>query len=259
MKRRVVLLIMDGWGLRDDSTANAVKLAQTPVVDGLLKAFPHTRLDPSGRAVGLPDAQMGNSEVGHLNLGAGRVVRQDIVRVSDAIDDGSFFAAVESAFHVSINVIIILITTQIVLKPYRRCISREPFVQPEMCPIFARHQIAKPLMAQLMRDEPIRAVIQMGAFVMQRTGAKRGSAGVFHASAKLLRTDLCVLIPGIFHTEGVAEKIQHTHGIGKAAFDILFSIRRNIIANRFSAPGFFFQVKLSYNQRHQIGNMGFVL
>lgn len=91
MKRRVVLLIMDGWGLRDDSTANAVKLARTPVVDGLLKAYPHTRLDPSGRAVGLPDGQMGNSEVGHLNLGAGRVVRQDIVRVSDAINDGSFF------------------------------------------------------------------------------------------------------------------------------------------------------------------------
>jgi len=82
---------MDGWGLREDSTANAVKLARTPVVDRLWETYPHTRLDPSGRAVGLPRGQMGNSEVGHLNLGAGRVVNQDIVRVSDAISDGSFF------------------------------------------------------------------------------------------------------------------------------------------------------------------------
>jgi 2,3-bisphosphoglycerate-independent phosphoglycerate mutase len=84
-------MIMDGWGLRGDKTANAVQLASTPVVDGLWAKYPHTTLVTSGAAVGLPDGQMGNSEVGHLNLGAGRVVYQDIARISRSIDDGEFF------------------------------------------------------------------------------------------------------------------------------------------------------------------------
>jgi 2,3-bisphosphoglycerate-independent phosphoglycerate mutase len=82
---------MDGWGMRDAVEGNAVKQASTPVFDGLWATFPRTTLDPHGAAVGLPEGQMGNSEVGHLNLGAGRVVHQDIVRISNAIKSGEFF------------------------------------------------------------------------------------------------------------------------------------------------------------------------
>lgn len=82
---------MDGWGLRDDTDANAVALADTPVFDRLWKKYPHTTLVTSGGAVGLPEGQMGNSEVGHLNIGAGRVVHQDIVRISESIKSGEFF------------------------------------------------------------------------------------------------------------------------------------------------------------------------
>jgi 2,3-bisphosphoglycerate-independent phosphoglycerate mutase len=82
---------MDGWGLRDAVEGNAVKLASTPVFDKIWALYPHTALDPHGAAVGLPDGQMGNSEVGHLNLGAGRIVHQDIVRISKAIETGEFF------------------------------------------------------------------------------------------------------------------------------------------------------------------------
>jgi 2,3-bisphosphoglycerate-independent phosphoglycerate mutase len=84
------LIILDGWGLAEPGPGNAVSLARTPVFDELWNAFPHTTLSACGRAVGLPDGQMGNSEVGHLNLGAGAVVRQDLVRIDDAIADGSF-------------------------------------------------------------------------------------------------------------------------------------------------------------------------
>jgi 2,3-bisphosphoglycerate-independent phosphoglycerate mutase len=84
------LVVLDGWGLAEPGPGNAVSLAHTPVFDRLWEAFPHTTLTASGRAVGLPDGQMGNSEVGHLNLGAGAVVRQDLVRIDDAIADGSF-------------------------------------------------------------------------------------------------------------------------------------------------------------------------
>ena len=100
MKRRTVLIVMDGWGLRDEIEGNAVKLASTPVFDRIWTKYPHTALDPHGAAVGLPDGQMGNSEVGHLNLGAGRIVHQDIVRISKAIDTGEFFEnrALVSAF-----------------------------------------------------------------------------------------------------------------------------------------------------------------
>jgi len=82
---------MDGWGLREERDANAVAAADTPIVDALWDKYPHTTLVTSGAAVGLPDGQMGNSEVGHLNLGAGRVVHQDIVRISDAIESGELF------------------------------------------------------------------------------------------------------------------------------------------------------------------------
>ncbi|MBI2132800.1 MAG: 2,3-bisphosphoglycerate-independent phosphoglycerate mutase [Candidatus Tectomicrobia bacterium] len=88
--RPVMLIVLDGWGLREERAHNAVALARTPVMDALLASRPHTRLRTCGRAVGLPDGQMGNSEVGHLNLGAGRVVNQDIVRIDRAIEDGGF-------------------------------------------------------------------------------------------------------------------------------------------------------------------------
>ena len=87
----VVLVILDGWGYREDSQDNAIALAKTPVMDSLLEVYPNTLINASGKAVGLPNGQMGNSEVGHLNLGAGRVVPQELVRISDAVEDGSIF------------------------------------------------------------------------------------------------------------------------------------------------------------------------
>jgi 2,3-bisphosphoglycerate-independent phosphoglycerate mutase len=86
---RACLVVLDGWGLAPPGPGNAVSLAQTPVFDELWATYPHTTLTASGRAVGLPEGQMGNSEVGHLNLGAGSVVRQDLVRIDDAVADGS--------------------------------------------------------------------------------------------------------------------------------------------------------------------------
>jgi len=88
----VCLVVLDGWGMAEPGPGNAISLASTPVFDALWRTCPHTTLQASGRAVGLPDGQMGNSEVGHLNLGAGAVVRQDLVRIDDAIADGSFAA-----------------------------------------------------------------------------------------------------------------------------------------------------------------------
>ncbi|MDX2270753.1 MAG: 2,3-bisphosphoglycerate-independent phosphoglycerate mutase [Cyanobacteriota bacterium] len=85
----VVLVILDGWGYRDAIDGNAVLGAKTPVLDSLWSAYPHTLLQASGRAVGLPADQMGNSEVGHLTLGSGRIVPQELVRISDAVEDGS--------------------------------------------------------------------------------------------------------------------------------------------------------------------------
>jgi 2,3-bisphosphoglycerate-independent phosphoglycerate mutase len=88
--KSVCLVILDGWGLADPGPGNAVSLASTPVFDELWSSHPHTQLTACGRAVGLPEGQMGNSEVGHLNLGAGAVVRQDLTRIDDAVSDGSF-------------------------------------------------------------------------------------------------------------------------------------------------------------------------
>jgi 2,3-bisphosphoglycerate-independent phosphoglycerate mutase len=84
------LVILDGWGLAEPGPGNAVELANTPNFDELWAKHATTQLTACGRAVGLPDGQMGNSEVGHLNLGAGSVVRQDLTRIDDAVDDGSF-------------------------------------------------------------------------------------------------------------------------------------------------------------------------
>ncbi len=87
----VMLLILDGFGLAPDGPGNAVALAHTPNFDHLWATYPHTTLQASGRAVGLPEGQMGNSEVGHLNLGAGRVVDQSLSYIQSQIDDGTFF------------------------------------------------------------------------------------------------------------------------------------------------------------------------
>jgi len=94
------LVVLDGWGLAPPGPGNAIELAATPVFDRLWREFPHARLAASGEAVGLPAGQMGNSEVGHLTIGAGRVLDQDLQRVNRAIRDGSFFAneALVSAF-----------------------------------------------------------------------------------------------------------------------------------------------------------------
>jgi 2,3-bisphosphoglycerate-independent phosphoglycerate mutase len=87
----VVLLVLDGWGYRPEREGNAIAMANVPTWDKLWARAPRTLLAASEEAVGLPCGQMGNSEVGHLNLGAGRVVKQDLVRINDAIKDGSFF------------------------------------------------------------------------------------------------------------------------------------------------------------------------
>jgi 2,3-bisphosphoglycerate-independent phosphoglycerate mutase len=86
---RVALVILDGWGLAPPGPGNAVDLADTPVFDYLWARYPHTQLTAGGLAVGLPEGQMGNSEVGHLNLGAGAVVKQDLTRIDEAVEDGT--------------------------------------------------------------------------------------------------------------------------------------------------------------------------
>ncbi|WP_242346435.1 2,3-bisphosphoglycerate-independent phosphoglycerate mutase [Anaeromyxobacter terrae] len=87
----VLLVVLDGWGLRVEREANAIAVAGTPNMDALLREYPHTAIETSGLSVGLPEGQMGNSEVGHTNLGAGRIVYQDLVRINRAIEDVSFF------------------------------------------------------------------------------------------------------------------------------------------------------------------------
>ena len=89
--RPVVLIVMDGYGCSDLDLGNAVTRGQTPNLDGYVRSNPHGLIEASGLFVGLPAGQMGNSEVGHLNLGAGKVVYQDFTRVSRSIEDGSFF------------------------------------------------------------------------------------------------------------------------------------------------------------------------
>ncbi len=88
----VVLIILDGWGYREETDGNAIAVASTPVMDSLWAAYPSTLIRASAKSVGLPEGQMGNSEVGHLNLGAGRVVPQELVRISDAVEDGTLLS-----------------------------------------------------------------------------------------------------------------------------------------------------------------------
>ena len=87
----LVLIVLDGWGIREDRDNNAIALARTPVYDALLARYPHAQLIASGEAVGLPGGQMGNSEVGHMNMGAGRIVYQDLTRIDKAVRDGELF------------------------------------------------------------------------------------------------------------------------------------------------------------------------
>ena len=90
-KTPTTLIIMDGFGLSNDTVGNAVRAANTPVLDGLFAEYAHTTLQASGLDVGLPAGQMGNSEVGHTNIGGGRVVFQDLPRITRSIEDGTFF------------------------------------------------------------------------------------------------------------------------------------------------------------------------
>jgi 2,3-bisphosphoglycerate-independent phosphoglycerate mutase len=90
LSKKVALVIMDGWGLGKNKSSDAIQHARTPFVSSLYSKYPHTELITCGEAVGLPDGQMGNSEVGHLNLGAGRIVYQELQRINVAIRDGSF-------------------------------------------------------------------------------------------------------------------------------------------------------------------------
>src|SRR3990170_2449597 len=87
----LLLIILDGWGHNPSSYGNAIALARKPAWDELNRSFPHTLIHTSGPAVGLPEGQMGNSEVGHLNIGSGRIVHMDITRIDRAIESGALF------------------------------------------------------------------------------------------------------------------------------------------------------------------------
>ena len=84
-------MILDGWGIATNPKVSAIDAAKTPFIDSLYQAYPHSKLEASGLAVGLPAGQMGNSEVGHIHIGTGRYVPQDFSKVNDAIKDGSFY------------------------------------------------------------------------------------------------------------------------------------------------------------------------
>jgi len=89
--KRTVLVVLDGFGERAEKDGNAIRLAKTPAFDALYREFPHTLINTSGLAVGLPEGQMGNSEVGHMNMGSGRIVYQELTRINKSIGDGDFF------------------------------------------------------------------------------------------------------------------------------------------------------------------------
>ena len=89
-KNTLALVILDGWGHREDKKDNAIANAKTPTLDNLFKNYPNTLISASSGEVGLPQGQMGNSEVGHTNIGAGRIVYQDLTRITKSIDDGEF-------------------------------------------------------------------------------------------------------------------------------------------------------------------------
>src|ERR1700733_13596568 len=86
-KKKVALIILDGWGYGREDSSNAIFMANTPFIDSLLQKYPNSKLEPSGTAVGLPAGQMGNSDVADMNLGAGRVVYQELGRIHKAVDD----------------------------------------------------------------------------------------------------------------------------------------------------------------------------
>lgn len=88
MEKKVLLMILDGWGIATNPSVSAIDKAKTPFVDSLYTKYPHAKLEASGLAVGLPVGQMGNSEVGHMNIGAGRVVYQDLVKINLAVENG---------------------------------------------------------------------------------------------------------------------------------------------------------------------------
>ncbi len=89
MNKKVILIILDGWGIATDKSVSAVDKAKTPFMDSLYGKYVNSTLEASGLAVGLPEGQMGNSEVGHMNIGAGRVVYQDLVKINKAAEEGT--------------------------------------------------------------------------------------------------------------------------------------------------------------------------
>jgi len=95
-KKTVALFILDGFGYSETSASNAIKEANCPTWDHLWENYPNTLIETSGLAVGLPDGQMGNSEVGHMNLGAGRIVYQNFTKIDKAIEDGDFLQTLSS-------------------------------------------------------------------------------------------------------------------------------------------------------------------
>ena len=91
MSKKALLMILDGWGIGDQGKDDVIFNTPTPYWDSLLATYPHSELQASGENVGLPDGQMGNSEVGHMNMGAGRIVYQELTRITKEIQDGDFF------------------------------------------------------------------------------------------------------------------------------------------------------------------------
>lgn len=106
-----MLMILDGFGDNNNQDGNAIKLAKTPNIDRLMKKYDNTEIATSGLDVGLPEGQMGNSEVGHTNIGAGRIVYQELTRITKSIEDGEFFtnpefiAAIENCKKIILNYI----------------------------------------------------------------------------------------------------------------------------------------------------------
>ena len=94
-KNLMMLMILDGYGINENPKGNAIAMAKTPVMDRLMKQNPNTIIKTSGLDVGLPEGQMGNSEVGHTNIGAGRIVYQELTRITKSIEDGDFFSIPE--------------------------------------------------------------------------------------------------------------------------------------------------------------------
>ena len=91
MGKKALLLILDGWGIGNKSKSDVISTTPTPYWDGLIANYPNSKLEASGENVGLPDGQMGNSEVGHQNIGAGRILYQDLVKINKSIKDGSIY------------------------------------------------------------------------------------------------------------------------------------------------------------------------